>query len=424
MSEPFFFGAAKVLIPQSDLSRWSVNACDQYTSQPSYWDQVDALTVDQPSAVHMMLPEARLNTTEEEVSRMIAGINAKMKEYLASDLFRTYENAYIYVERVQSDGRTRKGLIGLIDLEQYDYHTGASSYIRATEQTVLERIPPRVAIRKDAVMEMPHLMLLADDPEYRLIEPLSAQKEHFEKIYDFKLMMNGGSISGYLLDAAAAENVAQVLAEFSSETYFRARYQTSEPVLTLAVGDGNHSLASAKECYERNKKKMGDAALHHPSRYAMAEIVNLHDSALEFEPIYRLLMHADLDDLLNYFRAKKPQVHAGAAKPGEVSFYFQSELERRTFSLASDGQLPVQILQPVLDAYLKEHPEVKIDYVHGLDAVRGLAKTPGNIAITFEGMQKSNLFSSIVHGGVLPRKTFSMGCADDKRFYLECREIQ
>ncbi len=421
---PCFFDSGRILIPRSDLSLWSTIACDQFTSDPAYWEDVRRMTEGHPSAYHITLPEIYLKESEEATSRRIASINATMRRYLQDDLFTAYDGM-IYVERTLRDGGVRKGLLGLLDLEQYDYHKGASSYIRATEETVLERIPPRVRIRQDASLELPHLMLLTDDPEGLLIEEIAAHKADYEILYDFDLMKESGHITGYLLNDPALAHVRAVLKTFSDPAYFQDKYHTTTSPLVFAVGDGNHSLASAKECYEQLKARIGaEEAAQHPARYALAELVNLHDDSLSFEPIYRVLIGADLEDLLHHLRAQAPAFHGGASKPGEISLHFQSGLERRTLSIpASPGLLPVSILQPLLDAYLAEHPEVQIDYIHGLDAVRALGSQENHVAITFQGMQKADLFPGIIQGGVLPRKTFSMGHAEDKRFYLEGREI-
>ncbi len=423
---PCFFDSGRILIPRGDLSLWSVIACDQFTSDPAYWEEVRLMTEGRPSAYHITLPEVYLKEGDAATGRRIASINDTMGRYLREDLFAAYDGM-IYVERTLRDGGTRKGLLGLLDLEQYDYHKGASSYIRATEETVLERIPPRVRIRQDAPLELPHLMLLADDPEGLLIEEIAGRKSAYEKLYDFDLMKESGHITGYLLDEEALSHVRRTLKTFSDPDRFHDKYQTDGAPLVFAVGDGNHSLASAKECYERLKERIGaEAAALHPARYALAELVNLHDPSLSFEPIYRLLIGAELelDDLLGSLRSQAPAFHGGASKPGEISLHFQSGLEQRTLSIPADpGILPVSILQPLLDTYLKDHPEVQIDYIHGLDTVRALGKQEGHIAITFRGMEKADLFPGIIQGGVLPRKTFSMGHAEDKRFYLECREI-
>ncbi|MBQ7065000.1 MAG: DUF1015 domain-containing protein [Firmicutes bacterium] len=423
--ENCFFGGGTILLPQCDLTRFATIACDQYTSEPAYWAETEAIAAGVPSALHMVLPEVYLPEGEESVSARIECIGQTMRNYLEEGLFAEYPDACVLVERRLRDGRTRYGLLGLIDLEQYDYHAEAGSYIRATEETVLSRIPARVRIRQGAPLEMPHLMLLADDREHELIEVIAAGRENLTKLYDFDLMHESGHLTGYLLDEAAMELVRGCMAKWSDPDYFRRKYRSTAHPLVLAVGDGNHSLAAAKECYEQVKAAIGpERAAIHPARYALAELVNIHDPALDFEPIYRLIRGAELDDLLNYLRAKEPAFHGGMSRQGEISLYFQSELERRTLSIPAEaGLLPVQILQPLLDAYLAEHPEVSIDYIHGLETVRSLGREPGCIAISFNGIAKEQLFGAIVHGGVLPRKTFSMGHAEDKRFYLECRKV-
>lgn len=424
--ESCYFDAGRILLPNCDLTTWSTIACDQFTSEADYWDQVARLTENKPSAYHITLPEIYLKEGETAVEARITSINDTMYRYLMERRFTAHENAMIYVERTLADGGIRRGLLGLVDLEQYEYHKGALSYIRATEETVLERIPPRVRIRQGAPLELPHLMLLADDPAGELVEAAAEHTDRYTQLYDFDLMQDSGHITGYLLDEPALVHVREVIRKFSRPDYFQEKYHTSDShPLVFAVGDGNHSLASAKECYERLKASIGpEKAALHPARYALAEVVNLHDPSLSFEPIYRLINGVELDELLLGLRAQNPLFHGGGAKNGEISLYFQSGLERRTLSIPSNGLLPVSILQPLLDHFLREHPQAGIDYIHGLDTVRQLAKQPGMIAITFQGMEKSDLFPGIIRGGVLPRKTFSMGHAQDKRFYLEAREIQ
>lgn len=419
-----FFGECRILVPHCDLTSFSTIACDQFTADPAYWRQVEELAGKVPSALHITLPEIYLKESSEEIRRRIAAINAEMRRYLHEELFTVYENAMVYIERTLADGRVRRGLLGLIDLEQYDYHTDSVSLIRATEETVLERIPPRMSIRRDAVLEIPHLMLLCDDAQGELIEPAAARKNSFTKIYDFDLMQQSGHITGYLLDCDAKKTVRDILEKFSAPDYFHRKYHTDKEPLVFAVGDGNHSLASAKECYEEIKARIGvEMASAHPARYALAELVSLHDPSLEFEPIYRLITGGDLEELLNSLRRQNPAFHGGASKPGEISLHFQSGLEQRTLSVAAEpGLLPVSLLQPLLDQYLKESG-AQIDYIHGLDTIRSYAKSEKNIGITFRGMEKADLFPGIIQGGVLPRKTFSMGHAQDKRFYLESRLI-
>lgn len=293
------FGPADILLPQNcDLTKWSVVACDQYTSQNDYWQRVAERVGDAPSALKLILPESQLE--DGHAAEHIAAIGETMKEYLAAGLFQTYPNALIYVERWLDSKKLRRGLVGAVDLECYDYTPGAGTLIRATEGTVLSRIPPRVAVRRDAALELPHIMMLVDDPDRRLIEHLTYETDRMEQVYDFDLMERGGHITGYLLPPELQVDVAELLADLADPDRFAQRYDAAgKPVLLFAIGDGNHSLASAKATYEEEKKHTPQeqwAAL--PSRYALVELVNLHDESLEFEPIHRVCFGVDAPKLL------------------------------------------------------------------------------------------------------------------------------
>ena len=407
------FGPGEILLPQpgADWTRWSVVACDQYTSQPEYWQRVEERVGETPSALRLILPESKLNAPE--VERHVADIRAAMENYLAQGVLRALGPCLIYVERTQSDGKVRRGLVGQVDLERYDYRPGADSLIRATEGTVLERIPPRVKVRQGAALELPRVMLLADDPEQTVIAPLAHQTGEMEPLYDFDLMERGGHIRGWKLPRAQTEQVRVALSALADPARFRARYNApGKPVLLFAVGDGNHSLAAAKACYEQNRANP-------LARYALVELVNLHDPALEFEPIHRVLFGVDPQAVLADLQAAYPAggeghqitcVHAG----GEGAI---------TLPRAA-GRLAVGALQRFLDDWLPSHPEARVDYIHGGDVVRTLASRPGNLGFLLPGMAKEELFPTVIFDGVLPRKTFSMGEAQDKRFYLEARRIR
>ena len=283
------FLPADILLPRDcEYSKWSVVACDQYTSQPEYWQEVEELVGSAPSTLRLILPESCLDGPSVETD--IMEVNNTMTRYLREERFCTLPASLIYVERRLDNLRLRRGLVGMVDLEQYDYEPGAEAQVRATEGTVMARIPPRVAVRKNAPLELPHVMLLADDPEKTVLEPLSARKDQMEKVYDFDLMERGGHIAGWRLDGESMALVAAALRKLADPAAFRARYGVEDkPVLLFAVGDGNHSLATAKECYERQKKltprEQWDSL---PARYALCELVNLHDASLEFEPIHRV----------------------------------------------------------------------------------------------------------------------------------------
>ena len=393
------FTPADILLPKKDFETWSVVACDQYTSEPDYWHDVEAIVGDKPSALNIILPEIYLSSDN---SPRIEKINATMQEYLDNGVFETYENSMIYVERA-SNNTVRRGVVGLIDLEDYDYHKGSTALIRATEATVLERIPPRVQIRKDAPLEMPHILLLIDDPALSVIEPLSGKKGDFKPAYSFDLMKNGGHIDGFFLPEAAQEAVQNAL---------EALIADKDDKLLFAVGDGNHSLATAKECYNASKNPL--------ARYALVEIVNIHDKSIEFEPIYRVLFDIDKEDFLSKFIAHTEALGADSTQHFEViDKNGSAELD-----VKATAKLPVGTLQSFIDEYMKDNPDVRIDYIHCTDVTLCLCQKDNTLGFIFEGMGKDELFPAIVADGSLPRKTFSMGHAEDKRYYIEARKIK
>ncbi len=399
------FCPADILLPdfsKIDGTKWSVVACDQYTSQPEYWDRVKKFVGDAPSTLGLMLPEINLSHGDEEIPK----IHSAMQKAL-SDVLVKYPSAMILLERTQADGRIRRGIVGAIDLEAYDYSKTAKSPIRATEGTVIERIPPRVKIRRNAPIEMPHVMLLFDDPEKTVIEPLPTSTLHV--LYDFDLTENGGHVKGYLLNGDLQSRVTDALQKLCD-------LQGNSPLL-FAVGDGNHSLASAKAYYEEIKAEIGDEALTHPARFALTEIVNLHDGALDFEPIYRVVFSVDSEKLVTEFSDYAKNLH-GTAEP-QAFTVITADGELILTVEHPEFQLPVATLQAFLDA----HDGLAIDYIHGEDTLRTLAKKPNSVGFLFRGMQKEDLFPAVRADGALPRKTFSMGHAHDKRFYLECRRI-
>ena len=418
------FAPADILLPQDcEYAKWSVVACDQYTSQPEYWQRVEEYVGSAPSALRLILPESCLDGPNVETD--IMEINNTMTRYLREDRFRTLPASLIYVERRLDNLRLRRGLVGMVDLEQYDYEPGSSALVRATEGTVLSRIPPRVAVRKNAPLELPHVMLLADDPEKTVIEPLSARKDRMEQVYDFDLMERGGHIAGWKLDGESMALVASALRALADPAAFNAKYGTvDKPVLLFAVGDGNHSLATAKECYERQKKltppEHWDAL---PARYALCELVNLHDASLEFEPIHRVVFGVDPQALLADLLACYPGAFQGVGEEGHVLRYVHAGGVGAVTVPHPQAQLPAATLQNFLDQWLSGH-RGRVDYIHGADVTRSLASQPGNIGFLLPAMGKEELFPTVIHDGVLPRKTFSMGEAQDKRFYLEARKIR
>ncbi|MCM1529622.1 MAG: DUF1015 domain-containing protein [Alistipes sp.] len=413
------FHNGNILIPNEniDMKKWAVIACDQYTSEPEYWDAVKSQVGDAPSALDLILPEIYLE--DDDVGQRIGSIHEKMKKALDDGVFTEYKDAMVYVERVQSNGIVRKGIIGVIDLEKYDFSKGSSSEVRATEATVIERIPPRIKVRQGAPLELPHIMILIDDPEETVIE--TVDKTAAKKLYDTELMQNGGSISGYLLDEAAQEKIDAALSALAEPAAFNAKYGlTDSPVLLYAMGDGNHSLATAKEFYEQLKINNPDKDMTaHPARYALAEIVNLHSEALKFEAIYRLVYDIDNDGLI----AGLTETLGLSEEPAEqwVDIVCGGS-EKKLYIHKPTSNLSVGSLQGYLDGYIKANGG-KIDYIHGIENVKSLAEKHSGIAFILPDMDKSQLFPTVIKDGALPRKTFSMGHADDKRFYIEARNI-
>ena len=415
------FASANILLPdfnKIDGGRWAAVACDQYTSEPQYWEGAADVVGDSPSTLKIILPEVYLSETEERVPR----INAEMEKYLKEVLV-SHPDSMIYLERTQRDGVVRRGIVGLIDLEDYDYSRGSESLIRATEGTVLSRIPPRVKIRRDAPIELPHVMLLVDDPEKTVIEPLMGKGE-LDVAYDFDLMCGGGHVKGFFLPETEQNRINEALTNLITPEKMAERYgENSFAPLLFAVGDGNHSLATAKACYTELKEKLGDEeAKRSPARYALCEVVNLHDDALQFEPIYRVVFNVDPIDVINELRkyAETLKGDAPAQKLTMVSRIFDSEYEIPH----PEAQLTVGTLQNFLDRYVEAHPEAEVDYIHGEESLISLARGENALGFIFDGMEKSQLFKTVLCDGALPRKTFSMGHAHDKRYYLECRGIK
>lgn len=419
------FSPANILLPQDcGLTKWAVVACDQYTSQPEYWERVDQFVGDAPSTLRLILPESKLES--EHVEEEIQKINQTMEQYLEEGRLRELEDAMIFLERKLSNGKTRLGLIGKLDLEQYSYEKGSGTPIRATEGTVLSRIPPRMKVRKNAPIELPHIMVLIDDPKKEIIEPFlrKESKKQMQMIYSTTLMEQGGRVSGYLLSKEQADKVQKQLAGLADPAHFAQFYHAEgKPVLTYAMGDGNHSLATAKACWEELKPTLSEAERQtHPARYALVELVNLHDDSLEFEPIHRVLFGVDPKQLLADLLAAYPGAHYGAGEGHQITYVLPGERGILTVPHPT-AQLEVGTLQTFLDQYLEAHGG-KIDYIHGEDVVEQLVQQPDSIGFLLPGMGKDQLFPTVIFDGALPRKTFSMGEAHDKRFYLEARKIK
>lgn len=395
------FNKANILVPNKDidLQKWSVIACDQYTSEPEYWERVKKYVGDAPSALNIVFPEVFLSEGTERIEK----INAAMNEYMESGVFEECLDSMIYVERTQSDGRVRRGIVGAVDLEDYDFNVGSKSKIRATEGTVLERIPPRVKIRENAVLELPHIMILINDENDTVIKPSEG-----EVLYDFDLMENGGHLKGTLMTDLEAENALFALSVLEDN---------AEGGLCYAVGDGNHSLATAKTCWENIKTGLNEEQIkNHPARFCLVELVNIHDPALDFEPIHRVVFNADenlIKDIKNFYPETSESNNGGH----KIS-YVCGNKESCVYVKNSGCTLTVGTLQKYLDS-----KNLKIDYIHGEEVVRRLS-AENNIGFILPPMDKKELFISVAKDGALPRKTFSMGEAADKRFYLEAKRIK
>ncbi len=416
------FKRANILLPKNaEMEKWAVVACDQYTSEPEYWKEVENIVGDAPSTLKITLPEIYLE--QDNVAERIANINKEMDHLLSTDFFKTLDNSLIYLERTGADGKVRKGLIGMVDLEDYSYEKGSQSLIRATEGTVLERIPPRVRVRENASLELPHVMLLIDDEKKEIIEGLTDKVTSEDVVYDFDLMQNGGHVKGYKVPENLMDGIFKGLEELADKDNFEAKYDVKDKgVLLFSVGDGNHSLATAKACYENLKKTMSEEeAKNSPARYALVEVVNLHSDALEFEPIHRVVFGVEPAKMIEEFE----KYYDVSRTPGEgqkVEYVYEGKNET-LYIKNPKSNLAVGSLQMFIDAYIKEYGG-KVDYIHGDDVTKELGSKPGNIGFLLPPMAKTDLFKTVILDGALPRKTFSMGHSYDKRYYLEARKIK
>ena len=416
------FKAGNILIPKKniDMHKWSVVACDQYTSEPDYWNEVTNIVGDAPSTLKLTLPEIYLE--EDNVEERIKKINENMKDYLNEDIFDEYKDSMIYLERTQSDGKVREGLMGIVDLEDYSYEKGSQTLIRATEKTVIERIPPRMKVRENALLELPHIMILIDDEKKDIIETLKTKVTDEDTVYDFDLMQNGGHIKGYKLNENTISEVITKLEHLTDKDYFESKYDVHDKgVLLFAMGDGNHSLATAKACYEKLKETLSpEEYLNHPARFALVELVNLHSPALEFEAIHRVIFDVDVNDLIDNLNKYYIINENGNGQKFEL---ITKDFDKTLYIENPKSNIAVGSIQIFLDEYLKEHTG-KIDYIHGEDVTKDLGSKDNNIGIIFDPMAKEDLFKTVILDGALPRKTFSMGHSYDKRFYLEARKIK
>jgi hypothetical protein len=423
------------LLPQPgiDPGRWAVIAVDQFTSEPEYWDEVARIVGNEPSTFHLILPEVYLEQPGEE--ERIRAIRQTMHDYLDRGLF-AEQNALILVERT-TGGKTRRGIMLALDLEEYDYGKGSTSLIRATEGTILERIPPRVRIRSGAPLELPHILVLIDDPERTVIEPLVARRDSLRVLYDFELMLGSGHLTGYAVDDEQLKNeMLAALNNLGDEQLFAEKYAlpVGTPVLVYAMGDGNHSLATAKSIWEQVKDQVG---LDHPARYALVEIENIHDEGLAFEPIFRVVFDVkeDLASALARYYPDRSRLIPMASVDAMVQLVDTEERPEHAVGVITPAgcyvlyvskppsNLAVGTLQAFLDDWGMRGGYSKIDYVHGRDVVERLGGEAGNLGFYLPAIDKDQFFKTVIIDGTLPRKTFSMGEAREKRFYMEARRI-
>lgn len=433
-----------ILLPRQgiDLSRWAVIACDQYTSQPEYWEQVRALTEGSPSTLDLIYPEVYLESSDRD--ERIRKIQGKMRQFLADRTLVPQNPGFVLVDRQTAHNASRKGLVVALDLEQYDFREGTQTLIRATEGTIVERLPPRIKVREHAEIEVSHIMVLIDDPGKTVIEPLFDR--HPTPLYDTALMMNGGRVRGYLVDDEdIIVDVARRISELAwPETSGEKAEADRTDVLLFALGDGNHSFATAKVIWERLKASAENkqVIMDHPARHVLVELVNLYDDGLQFEAIHRVLFNADplriLPSMQQFFDGKgakfsyrrcatlaeAKETAMGRSKEHVHAIPFVAEGEFGALFVERPAMtLEVASLQMFLDEYLKTHPEATLDYIHGEHAVAELSAKPHTMGFLLPALPKFQFFKSIARDGALPRKTFSMGEADEKRFYLECRRI-
>lgn len=433
----------ELLLPRADLDlkKWSVIACDQFTSQPEYWQRVNDEVGQHPSTLRLTFPEIYLKDDDKE--ERIKKINETMSNYIEQGVLEPQKPCFVLVDRSTPHAASRKGLIIALDLEFYDYNIGSTSLIRATEGTVLDRIPPRVKIRENAPIELPHIMVLIDDPDKSVIEPLFGKSSDYDLLYDFDLMQGGGHIKGYRVEDEMSLSMITASLNKLAEA---ALHKASSPLL-FAVGDGNHSLATAKAHWENIKTSLNfspsaDGSLPvHPARYALVELVNLHDDGLVFEPIHRVLFGVKGKEVLNYIEKSNT--------PGKIKHcFFDSKSSMEEALRASNAQnahllpfilegsygiitvinsstgLEVGTLQSIIDDLINTDPSIEVDYIHGEDVVTALGSKRNSMGFYLPVMNKHMLFKTVMIDGVLPRKTFSMGEAEEKRYYLECRRIR
>ena len=411
------FSASDILIPRTeDMQAWAVIACDQHTSEPEYWQKAEAIVGKQPSALRLVLPEIYLK--EGGVEERVVEINKCMEQYKADGMFREYPDSYCYVERILSNGRTRHGIVGKIDLEQYDCSPDSQSLVRPTEGTSSDRLPPRIKVRENALLELPHIMVLIDDPDRQVVEPLRQAKDTMELLYDFDLMQNGGHIKGWLAGDNEKNQVDQAF-----DCLCRKTLETTGSLnapLIIAMGDGNHAFATAKACWEKVKKTLSHSQRdNHPARFALVELINIYDEGMEFEPIHRGVFGVEPE---KFIQALYERFDISEQGYGQVFEYMIKDVRKRIGIMNPTSQLTAGTIQGFIETYINENGG-SVDYIHGENVVEKLCTGGDMVGIILPEINKDSFFTSIRVDGPMPKKSFSLGSADDKRFYLVARMI-
>ncbi len=398
-----------ILVPAvAEPEKFAVVSCDQFTSQRDYWEKLDEFVGDAPSALRLIFPEVYLEDGDYE--DRIKNINAAMYDYLYKGVFNTLKDSYILVRRQTAYGYTRLGIVAPVDLEDYSYEYPTDAVIRSTEGVVANRIPPRLKIRKDAPVELPHVMLLLDDRDKTVIEPFYKKRDTLEKLYDFELNMNGGHLTGWRIDAAEFDAVLDNYVESIKGLYGK------ESTLVFAVGDGNHSLATARAYWKDVKKTLTpEQRENHPARYALVEIENLHCDGIVFEPIHRFVFGVDDSDFV---------LHMSTALKGKGRLNMFTTNMNYSVAVSDNSVQAIADIQAAIDAYISSHPDASVDYIHGLDNLHAVADTSDGVAVEMPCIAKEELFGYVVEHGNLCRKAFSMGEAEEKRYYFEAKRIR
>ena len=401
-----FFAPADIMVPTGiSLEKWSVIACDQFTSEPEYWQRAQAFVGDSESTLNLIIPEAFLGNIDQEAAA--GNIDKVMAEYLGKNIFKEYKKSFLFVRRTLPGGKTRFGLVGAVDLEYYDFREDSKPLIRASEKTVVDRLPARIKVRKRAQIELPHIMALINDKTSLFFDEVSKIAEACETVYDFELMENGGHIDGRVLSGEEAGRIMDILA---------GALENQE--IKVVIGDGNHSLAAAKVYWDELKQTLTEEERKsHPARYALLELNNVYAEAVEFHAIHRVVFCENAEALKNELSEKLQ-----GGEDYHVTWISGDGEGTIGLSAACIGDM-LDAFQGVLDAFA-EKTDCEIDYIHGDDTVKSLVKQRGGMGFILPAMDKKDLFETVALRGVFPRKSFSIGHAHEKRYYLECRKIR